>query len=284
VPSIDDYPIRADGDGLPPDERSRSGLWILLAVALVVAALVAAYLLFRSPPADDDVAIVSEGAPAATGSETLPPLGADPRDVDLPPLDMTDPVVRELLSALSSRPELMAWLATDNVLRRGVAVIDNVARGRTPATHFRSVAPRGAFQADPAGKDQYTTSRQSYSRYDGLAQTLASLDTDGMATAYATLRPRLIEAYQALGYPDGNIDLAVERAIVHLLQTPDVAGDAPVAPSDVMYKYVDPRLEGLSEAQKQLLRMGPENARVVKQTLRELAAALGIPDDRLPRR
>jgi len=37
----------------------------------------------------------------------------------------------------------------------------------------------------------------------------------------------------------------------------------------------------LSEAQKQLLRMGPENMRVVKQKLRELAAALGIPEDRL---
>jgi hypothetical protein len=38
----------------------------------------------------------------------------------------------------------------------------------------------------------------------------------------------------------------------------------------------------LSPAQKHLLRFGPDNARVVKQALRNLAEALGIPKERLP--
>ena len=43
------------------------------------------------------------------------------------------------------------------------------------------------------------------------------------------------------------------------------------------YGYADPKLEAMPAAQKQLLRMGPENARAVQAKLREIALALGIP-------
>jgi len=39
----------------------------------------------------------------------------------------------------------------------------------------------------------------------------------------------------------------------------------------------------LTAAQKQLLRMGPENARIVQAKLCEIALALGVPPQRLPR-
>ncbi len=42
------------------------------------------------------------------------------------------------------------------------------------------------------------------------------------------------------------------------------------------YRYVDPKLEALSPAQKQLLRMGPENAQKIQAKLRELAGVLGL--------
>jgi len=40
--------------------------------------------------------------------------------------------------------------------------------------------------------------------------------------------------------------------------------------------------QALSAAQKQLLRMGPQNVRMVQNKLREIAAALGIPASKLP--
>ena len=42
----------------------------------------------------------------------------------------------------------------------------------------------------------------------------------------------------------------------------------------ILYEYVDPKLEGLNAAQKQLLRMGPKNAALVAAKLREVEAAL----------
>ena len=47
-------------------------------------------------------------------------------------------------------------------------------------------------------------------------------------------------------------------------------------------KFVDEMLEGLTAAQKQLLRMGPRNVRIIKDKLRRIALALGVPSDALP--
>jgi hypothetical protein len=44
----------------------------------------------------------------------------------------------------------------------------------------------------------------------------------------------------------------------------------------------DPALEGLSAAQKQLLRLGPKGVQAVHDKIKQLAAALGIPPSRLP--
>jgi hypothetical protein len=44
----------------------------------------------------------------------------------------------------------------------------------------------------------------------------------------------------------------------------------------------DPALEGLSPAQKQLLRLGPKGVQAAHDKIRELAAALGLPPSKLP--
>jgi len=48
------------------------------------------------------------------------------------------------------------------------------------------------------------------------------------------------------------------------------------------YAYADQRLESLTPAQKQLLRTGPRNVRIIQTSLRQIALALGIPPERLP--
>jgi len=47
----------------------------------------------------------------------------------LPPLDQMDPYLRTLLRGLSTRPELAAWLATDNLIQQMALTIDRVSRG-----------------------------------------------------------------------------------------------------------------------------------------------------------
>jgi len=94
------------------------------------------------------------------------------------------------------------------------------------------------------------------------------------------------EAHRELGNPDPSFDQTLQRAIVVLLQTP--SPQAPIllqpATKGIGYEYHDGKLESLTSAQKQLLRMGPANTFIVQAKLRDVAAALGIPATALPSR
>jgi hypothetical protein len=68
-----------------------------------------------------------------------------------------------------------------------------------------------------------------------------------------------------------------------LLETPVVEGDVRLEPRGALYEYADPRLEALLPAQKQLIRTGPRNTRLMQAKLREIALALGLTEDRLPK-
>jgi hypothetical protein len=60
------------------------------------------------------------------------------------------------------------------------------------------------------------------------------------------------------------------EVIDHLLQTPDIRGPIELKQGRVFYEYADPALEARSAGQKLLLRMGTQNASVIKGKLKEL--------------
>ena len=84
------------------------------------------------------------------------------------------------------------------------------------------------------------------------------------------------------GQPEGSFDRTLEQAIVPLLQTPVRDGPARVQPHGIVYAYADSKERISPPAQKQLLRMGPANARIVQAKLREIALALEHTAQRLP--
>jgi hypothetical protein len=265
-----------------PDRGSRAPLWIAVAL-LAVAAVVISTVWFRRTPATSTTRPAAVQARPAAESDTREPLGPAVEPIDLPPLVLTDPLVRELLGKLSSNPTLASWLATDGLIRTFVVSVENVADGQSPAKRLRALAPRQPFLTVTEGRTIAIDPR-SFSRYDGLASAAASMDAAGLARVYSVLKPRLVEAYKELGHPEGEVDAAVERAIVLLLQTPVVEAPVTLRSRVLSYKYEREDLEALSSAQKQLLRMGPRNVRIVQDELRAIARELGIPFDRLPQR
>ena len=223
---------------------------------------------------------------SVTVKETAPrPLGGNPQAVDVPPLDETDPLVRTLVHMLSSSPAVAAWLTTDGLIRNFTVVVDNIAAGTPPAMHLKVLTPRSSFRV--LGRSgELRVDPQSHQRYTGIADAVGSIDPAGAARLYATLKPRIEEAYRDLGYPDRPFDRTLQRAIVMLIETPDVDGPVSVEPKGIVYAFTDHRLESLTGPQKELLRMGPQNVRVIRAKLRDIALALGIPAEDLqpPRR
>jgi hypothetical protein len=281
MPDERDYELLKSSDEAsravpPPPPR---GVWIAAAV-LIAMIVIAAYIVFgrRHARAPATTPATSAGA----SQSPTKPLGGQPEPISVPPLDQSDPFVRELVQKISSHPEVAAWLATRGLIRNFTVVVTNVAEGATPAVHLQVLRPSSSFQVLDRGGDLYVDPR-SYERYDGAAAAAASIDPPGAARLYATLKPRIEEAYVDLGFPNTPFDRALERAIVLLLKTPVV--DDPVRltrQGGVGYAFADPRLESLTAAQKQLLRTGPRNVRTIQSSLRAIALALGIPADRLP--
>jgi len=194
--------------------------------------------------------------------------------VNLPPLDQMDSYLRPLLSALSSRPELARWLATDDLVRQLAMALDQASIGRSPARDFKVLKPSTPFKPGSRGGKR-TIDPSSYQRYDGLVTTITSIDASKVAQIYKTIRPRLNEAYQGLGHANGNVDQALQKTLDLLIETPVVKDPVVIVETGgAAWAYDDDDLESLMPTQKQLLRMGSANVDRLLVWLRALQNAL----------
>lgn len=256
--------------------------WIALAMAVLVIAAGSWWWASRPTAVPSPAVVAAPTAPSSPEASTQPirGLGIGEPDPALPAMGGLDAYVRPLLAALTARPELAALLATDDLVRRFVVSVETVARGASPAGQVRAVAPRGPFRVRPDG-GAMVVDPASFARYDGLTLMVEDLDPQDLARLYGRIKPRLDEAYAELGV-EGTFDEVMARALRHLLATPDVPASARLEPSKgINYVYVDPNIEGLSAAQRQLLRLGPARAARVKEHLRRFGVALGIPAEQL---
>ncbi len=225
-------------------------------------------------------------APPRPAPEPAPPRRQPPPEQEapapaMPELDASDALVRELVGGITRHADVMTWLAPEELVRRFVAAVDAVAEGRSPAEQLGSLRPAGRFTVVDV-EERVVADPEAFARYDTFTEIVVATDTHAAVGAYRKLRPLIDEAYRDLGYPDRSFDEALADAIAELLLAPVVVGEPALAPRVITYEYTDPDLEGLSAAQKQLLRLGPVNAPRIQRKLREMAAALGIPERELP--
>ncbi len=119
-----------------------------------------------------------------------------------------------------------------------------------------------------------TLAAGNFARYRPLVALVGALDVARLVGVYQHFYPLLQGAYQDLGYPQGYFNDRLVQAIDSLLATPQPEGPIALARPNVMYTFADPHLEALPAGQKLLLRMGPENAALIKAKLTELRTAL----------
>ncbi len=258
-------PIYTDPE--PPREDSN----VVLVVALVAIVLVAIggwyWYRHRTPPPPPVTAAPS--TPAAQPPEAP---AATPQ---LPELGASDALVRDLVAKLSARPELAGWLVNDDLARRFVASVVNVAEGTSPTSHLRFLTPHEAFRVRKTDAG-YAIDPASFHRYDTATQVFESLDDAGTAALFHRLHPLFDAAYTEVGDPRSGFDDALARAVDRLLAVPVSDGPFPLVFQGAVFAWADHSIEERPSVEKLLLRMGPDNARRVQAKLRELAPLLGI--------
>lgn len=250
----------------PSPQRPWGRVFLIL---LVVAAAVGTFWWFRSR---------SEPPPTPAQPQTTPPPAeqttpaAEPA-IELPPLDDSDDFFRGIAESLSSSPRLSSWLGVDNLVRRLTVSVVNIAEGQSPRSHLEHMVPAEPFTVRHRD-GEIVPSEKSYERYDAIAKAVAALDAERVVRTYRQLEPLFDRAYTELGYPGKHFDRALVDALDHLLATPVLERDPQLVEEVDVYVYADPELEQLSMAQRQLLRMGPDNVRRVQGTLAELRRRL----------
>jgi Protein of unknown function (DUF3014) len=258
-------------------DRSERPKWIVLIVLFLLAAVVVGYVVFQrskttAPP-------IASAPPASAPASSVAPARSGPLveadKIALPPLPETDALVRQLVVKLSSHPKALAWLATNGLIDNFTVATLNVSEGKTPVAHWPTLAPKARFTVanTPRG---LALDPKSYHRYDDFAAAVSGLDPAGTARLYLTLKPRITDAYRTLGYPEGDFDPVLERALGVLLATPAIEGDIALREKVITYQFADPDVESLPAAARQLLRMGPDNLRIVQAKLRDIAVQLGL--------
>jgi hypothetical protein len=250
------------------DDSGGIGFPMLLAAGavLAVAVLGVLFFVFRRPAAQPQTPATQ--APAAT--PTAAPSSSATR---LPSLEASDDFARSLAQTLSAHPELARWLAQTGLVRRLTVVVDNVSNGETPRPHLEFLAPKERFRARRGARTS-SPDPASFKGYDRFADAIASVDAGSAARAFQTLEPLFDEAYKELGHPEAGFRKALLRAIRNLVAVPVLRDDVKLVQHATLFRYEDKGLEGLSGAQKQFLRLGPRNVKLVQGKLREVEQAI----------
>lgn len=185
--------------------------------------------------------------------------------IQLPTLEESDPFILKEIN-ISNEKDLFV---PEAIINNMVVFVDNFSRGTVvpkfsplvkPTEHFSVKDFNGAIIIDT----------DSYHRYDRYAQAIEAIDVDNFIVFYQQLMPLIDQAYQEIGYPSGAFNSTFEKALDQLLETPIIHYELEVVSPSAMYQYADKSLESLPDTQKLMLRMGPDNLKIVQQKMREI--------------
>ena len=194
-------------------------------------------------------------------------------EIEPEPLDESDAAVKSALISLATNPAIAKYLVDESLLQKFVINVNNIANQEMSPNHNLINEPEDDFQVYQQA-DREWIDAASFKRYNPYVEALESIDADDLVVLLNTYRPTIEDKFAEISMPGSSFDNTLLVAINELLDTPIVPLPIEVYSDSVMYKYRDDKLENLSGPQKQLLRTGPENARKIKDILRDLRDAI----------
>ncbi|MET0964590.1 MAG: DUF3014 domain-containing protein [Noviherbaspirillum sp.] len=250
-----------------------------VAAVVGLAAVAGFFYLSRTPPAPPSVpdAVVAQAPAAAAPAEPtilypVPP-PADAALTALPPLDGSDNALRDALVGYFGKQSVQQLFGLDSIVRRIVVTVDNLPREAVSTRLLPTKPVSGAFLVSKR-PDGAAIAPANSARYLPYVELARRTDAAQLASIYASFYPLFQTAYVELGYPKGYFNDRMVAVIDHLLAAPTPEGPVRLTQPHVLYKFADPQLESASAGHKIMLRMGSQNALVVKAKLREIRAEL----------
>ncbi len=204
--------------------------------------------------------------------ETQPEPEPEP-EMEMEPLPALAESTEVVLQELERAEQNITPIQSEQLIRDSVVFIDNLRNGVVIRDKSIIEGSKSRFRVLEQNDKLYIDPR-SYDRYNTVVDWFVSLDTDVLVQMLDHYEPLINEALAEIGYPDTQGKIVLTEAIDKLLETPSVGTVIELNDDSVMYRYADPALEALPDAQKQMLRLGPDNIRRVKLKLSALKEAL----------
>ena len=221
-------------------------------------------------PAPTPVAVEPEIEEPATPEPPPPP--AAPVEEPLPRLEESDDAVRDALGDIPLGTAGQQYLIPGNIIERSASVVYLMAQGDVPYKLLPVSRPKAAFPISDDGT-RVVTDPAGFERYDALSQWLQSLDLEALLSSTEWFIPLFREAWSYYGEDPAAFDMAVVMTLDLIITTPEVdLSEARLIRKEAVWVFEDPAVEGLAPIQKQVLRMGPANAEIVKAKAAEARA------------
>ena len=229
------------------------------------------------PPAPPPAPVITELEEPAVEPPPPPPA---PVEEPLPRLEESDDAVRDAVGDIPLGTAGQQYLVPGNIIERSASLIYLMAQGDVPYKLLPVSRPKAAFPISDDGT-QVVTDPAGFERYDALTQWLQSLDLKSLLSSLEWFIPLFREAWSYYGEDPAAFDMAVVMTLDLVIATPEVdLSEARLIRKEAVWIFEDPAIEGLAPIQKQVLRMGPENAEIVKA---KAAEARGLWLDQLSR-
>ena len=246
----------------------------LVVVLLLVIAGGVVLLTGIWPPEEEPAPPVTAPAPAPQPAPVVaeieeptpetPPAPPEPVDEPLPRLEESDDAVRDAVGDIPLGTAGQQYLIPGNIIERSASLIYLMAQGDVPYKLLPVSRPKAAFPISDDGT-QVVTDPAGFKRYDALTQWLQSLDLASLLSSLEWFIPLFREAWSYYGEDPAAFDMAVVMTLDLVIATPELdLSEARLIRKEAVWIFEDPAIEGLAPIQKQVLRMGPENAEVVK--------------------
>lgn len=195
-----------------------------------------------------------------------------PPEPPLPPITESDVTVAERLGRFIPEQSLDALFYMNNIIKRMVVTVDTLPQKKLPPRLLPVRPASGAFKVQMREGTPIISPRND-ERYAPYIELIEAIDIGRATSFYVQHYPLFQKAYRLLGQTDYFNDRVVE-VINHLLAAPETEGPIRLEQHINRYKYADPGLEALSAGQKIMIRIGPENAAIVKDKLLQVRRAV----------
>ena len=261
-------------------------------IALLLATIGAAAVFFtgiwpakKEPVAIEQAAVTEAPEPEVTAPEPEPEPTPTPAEPDsepepavapseppLPPLGQSDDAVRSAVVGVAVGAMGEQYLIPANIIERSASLVYLMAQGDVPYKLIPLARPKQAFPITDDG-NQVVTDPAGFSRYDPLANWLENLDLEALTASLELFLPLFREVWSYYGEDGEAFDFALLVTLDLIISTPELdLSEARLIRKEAVWIYEDPTIEGLAAVQKQVLRMGPDNAAIVKAKAAEARA------------